>query len=397
MGDTLKREFQPGQVITGGFPDPNQAIDAATFGGQVQQPQTRPTFLSAFLQNIGPALAGGAGQSSFSAGVGGALQGIEEKKRYQVQQQQVQQQNQFSKQQQERLNRSQESLSALQAAQAQKALQTPTDTNINEFDLWRQQNPNAPISEWFKLKTANTTTPTTPHNTITTDKGIFQYNPATNAYDIPVGKPPASTAGPDARMDRSYQFTTTQLGTVRKPIDDRAERIGRLVDSLNQNSPQADALIAPELLTAMAGGQGSGLRMNEAEINRIVGGRNNWQNLLSAALKWQKDPSKPFLITPDQRQQVRDLVGVIQQKVEAKQTVLDAAQQQLINSKSIEEHRKILADARTQLTAIDKKDFSLPDGEGKTLDEATAQKFLKAAGGNADEARIMAGQHGWKF
>lgn len=393
MGDTLKREFQPGQVVTGPAPDPNMVINNATFGGQVPQPQTRPTFLSAFIQNLPAALAGGAGQPSFSAGVGGALQGIEQQKRYKQQQAdeaaQRNFQNQLAQAQEQRLAREQQAQQQYWQGLVNKS---PTDTSVTPFEVWRAQNPNAPISDWIKL---NQLTSSAQPNEL---QQWLKENPGKTTSDYLRFKSglTGSSSG-DVRLDRSYNLTTNQLSATRKPIDERADRIGRLVDSLNQNSPQADALIAPELLTAMAGGQGSGLRMNEAEISRIVGGRNNWQSLLSAAQKWQSDPSKPFLITPAQRQQVRDLITVIQQKVAAKQTVLDDAQGKLISAGTVEEHRKILADTRKQLTAIDQKDFSLPDGNGQMLDEATAQKFLNSAGGDPAKARILAAQHGWKM
>ena len=37
----------------------------------------------------------------------------------------------------------------------------------------------------------------------------------------------------------------------------------------------------------MAGGQGNGLRMNEAEISRIVGGRTNWESFKAKLGAWQ--------------------------------------------------------------------------------------------------------------
>jgi len=53
--------------------------------------------------------------------------------------------------------------------------------------------------------------------------------------------------------------TTTRAGTnCKTPSNFRGATLGRLQDTLDQQSPQADALIAPELLTVMAGGQGSG-------------------------------------------------------------------------------------------------------------------------------------------
>jgi len=52
---------------------------------QPPAPITRPTFLSAFIQNLGPALSGGAGAESFGGGLSGGLRGIEEQKRYRQQ------------------------------------------------------------------------------------------------------------------------------------------------------------------------------------------------------------------------------------------------------------------------------------------------------------------------
>ena len=103
--------------------------------------------------------------------------------------------------------------------------------------------------------------------------------------------------GGDARLDRSYNKEVSRIDSVAKPVLDRADRLQRLKLSLDAQSPQADALIAPELLTAMAGGQGSGLRMNEAEISRIVGGRSKWESLKASMNQWSLDPSKALSIT----------------------------------------------------------------------------------------------------
>lgn len=156
-----------------------------------------------------------------------------------------------------------------------------------------------------------------------------------------------------ARSDKSYQFHSSQLDKVGQPIEQAIQRLGRLQDTLAQNSPQADALVAPELLTVMAGGQGSGLRMNEAEISRIVGGRSNWESLQAAANKWRLDPKAARSITPPQQQQIRALVNEVQRKLLAKQNILDEARNGLINSDDPNEHRRIVAGARQKLTQID--------------------------------------------
>jgi hypothetical protein len=103
----------------------------------------------------------------------------------------------------------------------------------------------------------------------------------------------------------------------------------------------------------MAGGQGSGLRMNEAEIARVVGGRSNWESLKASINKWQLDPSKANSITPDQRQQIRALVKTVSDKLNSKQEILNQAAGDLVNSDDPKEHRGIVQKARLGLNSID--------------------------------------------
>ncbi len=156
-----------------------------------------------------------------------------------------------------------------------------------------------------------------------------------------------------SRADKSYQYNSSQLDKYQQPVEQLTQRLGRLQDTLDQHNPQADALVGPELLTVMAGGQGSGLRMNEAEISRVVGGRSAWQNLQAAIQHWNTNPADARSITPAQDQQIRALVGTVQQKLLAKGRVLDGARQTLINSDDPEIHRQAVVAARAQLDAID--------------------------------------------
>ena len=156
----------------------------------------------------------------------------------------------------------------------------------------------------------------------------------------------------DTRLDRSYQFNSTQLEKLRTPIDQRSERLTRVTDAINQRDPQADSLIAPELLSVMAGGQGSGLRMNEAEISRIVGGRSNWEAIQAALNKW-KPNDKALSITDSQREQMQKLVSVVADRVQQKQQILSEAGDELVNAGSVSDHRQVVADTRRKLAAVD--------------------------------------------
>ena len=163
----------------------------------------------------------------------------------------------------------------------------------------------------------------------------------------------SGTGKEEARLDKSYQFNSTQLEKLEKPLDDLSQRIGRLKDTINQTTPQADALIAPEMLTVMAGGQGSGMRMNEAEISRIVGGRSNMESIKAALNKWQADPTKALSVTPEQRRQMKALVEQVDNKLTMKKQIIDQANQDMTGVNNVEGHRKIIADAKKKLTEID--------------------------------------------
>jgi hypothetical protein len=156
-----------------------------------------------------------------------------------------------------------------------------------------------------------------------------------------------------ARSDKSYQFHAGRIDALRKPIEDRAERIARVEDTLAQGTPQADALIAPELLSVMAGGAGSGVRQNEAELARIVGGRTNWETLKAKVDAWQLDPSKGFALTPAQREQTRALFSTVKDRVSRKMQAIDEESQNLLNTDDPKEHRRIYQRLQKRLGDID--------------------------------------------
>jgi len=201
----------------------------------------------------------------------------------------------------------------------------------------------------------------------------------------------------NARSDKSFQFNSTQLEKARKPIDDTVQRLGRLQDTLAQHNPQADALVGPELLSVMSGGQGSGLRMNEAEIQRIVGGRSAWENLKAAFQHWSTKPEDARSITPDQDKQIRALVDTVHQKLLKKQAILDEANQSLLESDDVKQHRQIVAGARQKLDAIDSGGGGgrQNSGAGKTLSMSAIQQAAKENGVSVDEAKRQAQAAGY--
>jgi hypothetical protein len=170
-------------------------------------------------------------------------------------------------------------------------------------------------------------------------------------HDKAMESKPTGVGQNDNRLDRSYQFNSGQLEKLAKPVEDQAQRLERLQTTLNQRTPQADALLAPELLTVMAGGMGSGLRINEAEIQRVVGGRSNLESLRAAINKWQLDPSKALSVTDAQRGQMQQLVQEVYRRSQDYLGKIDDARSGLAASQDVNEHRRIVTGLHKSLRA----------------------------------------------
>lgn len=167
-------------------------------------------------------------------------------------------------------------------------------------------------------------------------------------------RPPKDTsARDDARSDKSYQFNSGQLEKERTPIEASMQKISGALTNLNLKSPQADALLAPQILSLTAGGAGSGLRMNEAEISRILGGRTAWETLQATLNKYSADPTH-VQIPEAQRAQMQQIVQAAQQKGTLKQQILESGEGKLVNSDDPKDHRMTVTETKKLLDAVDR-------------------------------------------
>jgi hypothetical protein len=164
---------------------------------------------------------------------------------------------------------------------------------------------------------------------------------------------PVDTSGRDvAREDRSYQFQSGALDRTEKPIAEALSRSGRLIETLNNGSPVALAAAIPEFLTVMAGGAGSGLRMSDAEMKRIVGGRSVWEDLTAAASRFSTNPQQSPL-TASQVANMRKMAQAVTSKLAAKQEAINAARDVVGTSTNVIEHRNAINNMRMKFQAID--------------------------------------------
>ena len=208
------------------------------------------------------------------------------------------------------------------------------------------------------------------------------YHPDTGKYTdvngkeilnpIPYEKPNVTNINAG---EHAWEYANNQLNTLGKPIGELNMRMGRLKDTIAQGTPQADALVAPELLTVMAGGQGSGLRMNEAEIARIVGGRSHWENLKASIQKWSLDPSTANSITTEQRGQVHALISAVDAKIQKKISIINDSANKLVDVSDPTQQHRILADTRQALQAVDTGDQSNQGGANTPPPGATQEAW----------------------
>lgn len=139
------------------------------------------------------------------------------------------------------------------------------------------------------------------------------------------------------------KFDTSQLSNATKPIAAQMNKEFSTVNTQLQNIEQARAelqsnpvgqsLAAIKTLSALAGGQGSGVRITQAELNSIAGGLgigegfNNWLSRVSGQGRFDTATSK----------QINDVLTAVENKAREKQTTLDTALVNLERAKTVDE------------------------------------------------------------
>ena len=171
----------------------------------------------------------------------------------------------------------------------------------------------------------------------------------------------------------TYNQISSRIEAIAKPIEERRANLQKIVDTLNTKNAVADSLVAPELLTAMAGGAGSGIRINEAEIKRVLGARSTLDDVRAMLMKVQSGET----VTENVRNQINQLVGLVKGKIDRKVEVINKYRQALAKSDSIESHRQLFADMNEQLGGIDTEGTFVPEqlpSLGLTLGQSAAPR-----------------------
>lgn len=203
------------------------------------------------------------------------------------------------------------------------------------------------------------------HVFLTGASGLQDVTGQTSHYEKP-----ASTETADAnRFQQSYQYHSGELSKLETKADEFAGRAYRLQDNLALGTPQSDAIVIPELVTVIAGGQGTGIRITNAEIQNTAGGRSNWEGIKAWFQRWNTNPKTAGQLTTDQHTQMQQLLQLATNKLDARQKVLNESRAALVDATDEKGHRKVLQDLRQKLTAIESGKTSDSPAGGTTPGE----------------------------
>lgn len=181
----------------------------------------------------------------------------------------------------------------------------------------------------------------------------------------------------------SREQQAARLDKIARPVEDSLKNFGALNDALSAGNPQAEVMIAPLLIKAEAGGVGSGLRITNAEINAVKGGRTVWESIRSKVKAFQLNPDKPIQYNPAEREQIRQLMKLSTDKLAAKNTMIQDARSDLLISDKPADHMKVFNETAKKISDVDMKGLSdngltPPAGGAKVATTADIQAYMDA-------------------
>lgn len=186
----------------------------------------------------------------------------------------------------------------------------------------------------------------------------------------------------DKATSQYYASQQAAVDRIRTPIAQQMERAVRALDSLENPSMVSDAVVAPEFLTVIAGGFGTGLRMSEAELSRINMSQNRWDQLRAEFNKWRTG-SEP-VIQPAMREEMKKILTLAMNRAEKKLSLYDDYLAQMAKATSTDEIKELAAKMRkddTKLTSGDPNAYGFgPEAKGGKDHKKTAEELIQEYG-----------------
>lgn len=222
-----------------------------------------------------------------------------------------------------------------------------------DFEAWQQQNPNKPIEEWLKAMSANKTVQ--PKEQLQQQLVAAQNSGDTatakklqqQLKDIdPMGEQRVviqqqnaannQTKATNAQTEKEFTYTRGKWDKDLGTYNTQNEKLSEASQLIGSGSMGA-ALGSVKALSGLAGGQGSGVRITQAELNSIARARGLGGDF-EAALQKFGDGNK---LTPEQVSALKGIISDVQHIASAKESVINQGLDDLGNATDTKTIRKI--------------------------------------------------------
>ena len=236
----------------------------------------------------------------------------------------------------------------------------------DDFALWHQQNPNGTAEEYQRMRAQPITQEDADSRNAVWDsiadkyhlpKG--QFKPGMSAADasalaaamnnvigrnqgaqsITIKQEAANTAASkatDAGAEKEYTYTRNKWDKYLGTYAAQNEKLNEATGFIGRGA-LGDALGAIKSLSGLASGQGSGVRITQAELNSIAHARGLGGDFQAAMQKFGDGRS----LTPQQETQLKGILSSVQAVASAKEKVLNQGLDDLANATDTKTIRKI--------------------------------------------------------
>jgi hypothetical protein len=227
-----------------------------------------------------------------------------------------------------------------------------------EFEAWRQQNPTAPVADFLKLQGQSKNVP--PKEQLQQQLLAAQAKGDTEGAkkiqqqlkDIdPMGEQRITiqqqtaannqTKASDAKTEKEFNYVRGKWDKDLQTYSTQNEKLAEAAGMVGSGAMGA-ALGSVKSLSGLAGGQGSGVRITQAELNSIAHAR-GFKGDFDAFLQQFGDGNK---LTPEQVNALKAIISDVQRIAGAKEAVINKALDDLNEAKDPATIRKIDSQVR---------------------------------------------------
>lgn len=225
--------------------------------------------------------------------------------------------------------------------------------------------------------------PLTPEETASVQAYEVQHPTEATKQQDALGRINVTVTAADARQKAGFanKAVESDYNDLRsdyvKNVEPFLGRSVKAVDALNTPGGVNDVVAIPEFLSAMAGGQGSGLRMTQSELSMIQNARPGTE---SVWIKLKNLADNYTALTPEQRAQMKSLVQSVAQHQIARGMRYASAMDAMANSTSAVDSHKVRTDLmRTDLSDTTQS-LGMPAAPGDETPDQRRARIRAAAG-----------------